>query len=101
MIFSNKTYDVLKWITLIVLPALGTAYFALAGIWGLPYADQVSQTIIVICTLLGALLGVSTRNYNQEVGLRNGTLELSVTQDDTVAVEQKAAEGDLPGVNKS
>lgn len=63
---SNKTYDILKFIAMIFLPALGTLYFALAGIWGLPYGEQVVGTIMAIDTFLGAILGLSTNNYNKE-----------------------------------
>lgn len=62
---SNKTYDVLKWIAQILLPALGTLYFALAGIWGFPYADAIVGTITAIDTFIGVLLGISTMNYNK------------------------------------
>ena len=62
---SNKTYDVLKWIAQILLPALGTLYFALAGIWGLPYAEAIVGTITAVDTFLGVLLGISTINYNK------------------------------------
>lgn len=62
---SNKTYDVLKWIALVVLPALGTLYFALAGIWHLPYGEQIVGTITAIDTFLGALLGISNIKYNK------------------------------------
>lgn len=62
---SNKIYDILKYIALIVLPALGTLYFALAGIWGLPYGEQVVGTITAIDTCLGALLGLSAYKYNK------------------------------------
>ena len=61
--FNNKTYDLLKWIAMIALPALGTLYFALASIWGLPYGEQIVGTITAIDAFLGALLGVSTNNY--------------------------------------
>lgn len=60
---SNKVYDVLKWIALIVLPALGTLYFALAGIWHLPFGEEVVGTITAIDTFLGALLGISNVMY--------------------------------------
>lgn len=60
---SNKVYDVLKWIALIALPALATLYFALAGIWGLPYGEQVVGTITAIDTFLGALLGIANITY--------------------------------------
>lgn len=63
---SNKVYDILKFIAQIVLPALGTLYFALAGIWGLPYGEQIVGTITAIDTFLGALLGLSSLSYNKE-----------------------------------
>lgn len=62
---SNKLYDVLKWIALILLPALGTLYFALAGIWGFPYGEQIVGTITAIDCFLGALLGISTAVYKK------------------------------------
>lgn len=66
MKLNNKLYDVLKWLTLIVLPALATAYVGLAGVWGFPYADEVAKTATVVVTLLGALLGISTAQYNKD-----------------------------------
>lgn len=65
MTLPNKVYDILKWITMIVLPALATAYVGLAAIWSFPYADEVAKTTAVVCTLLGALLGISTAQYNK------------------------------------
>ena len=66
MKLSNKTYDVLKWIAQYLLPAAGTLYFALAGIWGLPYGEQIVGTITAVDTFLGVLLGVSTAKYVKE-----------------------------------
>jgi hypothetical protein len=66
MKLPDSVYDILKWITMIVLPALATAYVGLASIWGWPYADEVAKTTAVICTLLGALLGISTAQYNKD-----------------------------------
>lgn len=63
---SNKLYDILKWIALYFLPALGTLYFALAGIWGLPFGEQIVGTITAADTFLGVLLGISTYNYNKK-----------------------------------
>ena len=63
MILDNKTYDILKWIAQILLPALGTLYFALASIWDFPYAEQIVGTITAVDTFLGVLLGISTKNY--------------------------------------
>jgi hypothetical protein len=66
MKLPNAVYDVLKWIVLICLPALTTAYVALSGIWGWPYATEVAKTSAAVCTLLGALLGISTAEYNKD-----------------------------------
>ena len=66
MQLPDKVYDILKWVVMIVIPALATAYVGLAAIWGFPYADEVAKTAAVICTLLGALLGISTAQYNKE-----------------------------------
>lgn len=64
---SNKTYDVLKFIAQIVLPALGTLYFALAGIWGLPYGEQIVGTITAVDAFLGALLKWSSWKYEKDL----------------------------------
>ena len=65
MKFENKTYDILKWVCIIVLPALATLYRGVGTIWSLPYVEEIPQTIIVIDAFLGALLGVSTIQYNK------------------------------------
>lgn len=66
MKISNKTYDFLKWVAQFLLPASGTLYFALAGIWGFPYGEEVVGTITAVDTFLGVLLGISTAQYNKE-----------------------------------
>lgn len=65
MKLSNKTYDVLKWIAMIALPALSTLYFTLATIWGLPYGEQIVGTVSALDVCLGAFLGISTAKYNK------------------------------------
>lgn len=67
MKLSNKTYDILKWVARYLLPAIGTLYFALAGIWGFPYGEQVVGTVTAIDTFLGVILGISTAQYNKTV----------------------------------
>ena len=64
---SNKVYNILKWIAMYLLPALGTLYFALSGIWGLPYGEQIVGTITAIDTFLGVILGISIAQYNKRV----------------------------------
>ena len=70
MKLSNQTYDVLKWIAQILLPAVATLYFALSKIWGLPFSTEIVGTISAIDAFLGALLGISSASYNkaQETG---------------------------------
>jgi len=75
MILSNKRYDVLKWITLVVLPAFSTFYMALSGSWNLPFPIEVGATIAALDVFLAALLGVSTSNYK----IRVATLGFNLT----------------------
>lgn len=60
---SNRTYDILKYIAQVVLPAIGTLYFALASIWGFPYAEQIVGTITAVDAFLGVLLKISSDHY--------------------------------------
>jgi hypothetical protein len=62
---SNKTYDALKWIAMYLLPALATFYFALSGIWKLPFGEEVLGTISALDTFLGVLLGISSARYKK------------------------------------
>lgn len=66
MKISNKTYDILKYIAQIILPAAGTLYFALAGIWGFPYGEQIVGTITAIDTFMGVCLGISSAGYKED-----------------------------------
>jgi len=67
MKMSNKFYDVLKWIAMVVIPAIGTLYFALASIWGWPYAEQVVGTLSAVDTFLGVVLGISSAQYKKNM----------------------------------
>lgn len=65
MKLNNKIYDILKWVAILLLPALGTLYYTLAYIWNLPYGEQVVSTVTAIGTFIGAILGISTVQYNK------------------------------------
>lgn len=67
MTMNDKTYDVLKWIAMIVLPAVATLYFTLASIWGFQYGEQIVGTITAVDTFLGALLGISNAKYKKNM----------------------------------
>lgn len=62
---SNKVYDVLKWLAMVLLPAAATLYFALAGIWGFPHGEEIVGTITAVDTFLGVLLGISSAQYKK------------------------------------
>ena len=62
---SNSTYDILKKIAQVWLPAIGTLYFALARIWNLPFAEEIVGSLTAIDAFLGAILGISTAIYNK------------------------------------
>ena len=67
MKLSNRVYDLLKWLVVIVLPALGALYTGLSRIWsGIPYATEIPATVTVVCTFLGAILCISTAQYNRD-----------------------------------
>ena len=67
MKMTDKTYDTLKWIAQLLLPAIGTLYFALASIWGLPYGEQIVGTITAVDAFLGAILQISVAKYNAQM----------------------------------
>ena len=60
---SNKVYDILKWVALVVLPALATLYLGLGNYWNLPFPEEIAGTITLIDAFLGTILGISSVNY--------------------------------------
>jgi hypothetical protein len=81
LIIKGKPYDVLKFIAQILLPGLGTLYFALAGIWGLPSAEEVVGTIVAVDAFLGLLLGLSSAQYNKSDEKYDGVIGVTETED--------------------
>ena len=68
MKLNNKVYDIMKWVVMIVLPAVAALYAALAPVWGWPRPDDVVLTLNAVTAFAGAILGISTAQYNKEVG---------------------------------
>lgn len=66
MKLPNKVYDVLKWLVLVCIPAFTTAYVGLDSVFGWGYGDIVAKVSAIVCTLLGALIGISTAEYNKD-----------------------------------
>lgn len=67
MRLSNKTYDVLKFICTVFLPALGTLIFAISKIWSFPpYAENIVGTLSAIAVFIGSLIGISSAQYNKQ-----------------------------------
>lgn len=65
MVMNDKIYNILKWIAMIVLPAVATLYLGLANLWGLPFAEEIPATITLVNTFLGTVLMISTNQYNK------------------------------------
>lgn len=72
MKLSDRCYTWIKWLVCIVIPALTTAYVGLSAVWGWPYAEPIAKTSAIVCTLLGAILGISTAQYNKDNNIGNG-----------------------------
>lgn len=83
-LLSNRLYDALKFLAQILLPAAGTLYFALAGIWGLPAAEQVIGTITAVDAFLGLLLSLNTKAYNASEVKYNGSIDVVQVADKKV-----------------
>lgn len=64
---SDKLYDILAIIGRLILPALGTLYFALAKIWNLPLAEEIVGTIAAVTTFLNAVLKIQSNAYWAEI----------------------------------
>jgi hypothetical protein len=65
LIKNDKLYNILKYVALIFLDALGVAYESLANVWSLPFGDEVMKTCTILSILLGSLIGVSSYSYNK------------------------------------
>ena len=65
MKLNNKVYDIMKWVVMIALPAVATLYAALAHVWGWPRPDDVVLTLNAVTAFAGAILGISTAQYNK------------------------------------
>ena len=93
----DKTYDILKWVAMVALPALATFVIAICGLWGLPYSEPISGTITALAAFLGALLQVSSKNYQGD-----GSLNIDTTdpEKDTYSLDLTTALEDLPNKSK-
>lgn len=93
----DKTYDILKLVAMVALPALATLVIAICGLWGLPYSEPISGTITALAAFLGALLKVSSKNYQGD-----GSLNIDTTdpEKDTYSLDLTTALEDLPNKSK-
>ena len=78
---SNKTYDTLNSMVRYILPALGTLYFALSGIWGFPYAEEVIGTIVALEAFLGVLIFLARRGWKTSEGDYDGDLLIDAMEE--------------------
>jgi putative holin Dp-1 len=95
---SNKFYDQLKFIALVLLPAVGTLYFALSGIWGLPAAEKVLGSITAVDTFLGVILHLNNASYYKNGSNFDGTMVVNdAPEKATYSLEMSTPVEDLPG----
>ena len=66
MKLPNKVYDVLKWVAILLLPALAVLYKTVAAEWGLPYGQQIYNTVYAVHIFLGTILGISSLTYKKD-----------------------------------
>lgn len=92
---SNEVYDRLKWLVQIVLPAIGALYAGLAALWGFPHGTEVVGTLALLATFGGAVLGFSTRSYNNSDAKFDGDLNVYQLPEGPHAVQ--VALNDHPG----
>ena len=91
---NDKTYDILKRLALIVIPALATFVNAAGMVWGLPYTNEITATITAFGVFLGATLGISSKNYEPET---HGNLVVTGSNDvyaDFAHEPEKLKDGD-------
>ena len=74
-LLPNSWYDALKWICMVLIPALTTAYVGISSVFGLPYAEEVAKTSAIVCTLIGTLLGISTAEYRSTAQAETESVE--------------------------
>ena len=79
MKITNKTYDVIKWIVVIVIPAIITLYATLGNIWNFPRVEQITATLAAIDVFLGAIMQISSSKYNKTY---DGTLHVDTITDE-------------------
>jgi hypothetical protein len=84
ILLSNRTYDILKYVAQIVLPALGALYFGLSQIWGFPNGEEVVGTLAIITVFLGAVLGLSSNAYSHSDARFDGTIDIDDSGEETL-----------------
>lgn len=77
---TNSTYNILKNLVTIVLPAFSSLYFGLSSIWAWPDSDKVTGSIALLITFLGVVLKVSSNRYNNLPETYDGDMEVEVDE---------------------
>lgn len=88
MKISNKTYDILKWVALVVIPASATLVLTVGKIWGLPYYDNIGATISAIGLFIAAIIGVSSKDFYEAEPMDVDGLEYIDDEDEDVNDEE-------------
>ncbi len=96
-ILSNKTYDVLKFIALILLPAVSTLYFALAEIWGFGGGEEVLATTNALALFIGAIVKLGDKSYNESEAKYDGEINVLTNSKGGLKYDM-ALKGDPEGI---
>ena len=82
MLFNNKIYDILKWIVLYLLPAIGTLFFSISQIWGISHAEQILGTISSVTIFLSMIIGLSSSTYKKNGSGTDGVMLVDTSNPD-------------------
>ncbi len=66
MKINNKVYDILKWVAVLLLPALSTFIAYVFPLWGIPYGNEIAKTITALAVFIGAIIGISSIAYQKD-----------------------------------
>lgn len=83
-LLNNKQYDIIKYLTVVFLPSVGTLYFALSQIWGLPYGEAVLGTLAAIQVFIGATMSFATKRYEESGEKYVGEINVTEAPDKTL-----------------
>lgn len=83
-LFTNKTYDAIKWVAQYFMPAAATLYGTLGTIWGWPHIEQVIASISAVALFLGVVQGIGAKSYKASDAPFDGDFVVGPTSEGNV-----------------